>query len=67
MRPIDGSVWLSRADEVRGRAVITEVVDIEATVHFPPLASHFVVRFNELLERSRVHAADARPLGMMPI
>jgi hypothetical protein len=68
MRPIDGPVWPSRvaslerrvmADEF-GKAVIIEVVDIEATVHFPALASPLAVRFNRLLERSRVHAADAR-------
>jgi hypothetical protein len=47
------------ADE-GGKAVIVEVVDIGATVHFPPLASALCGPLNGLLERSRVHAADAR-------
>ena len=48
MRPIDGSVWLSEKgalnvgvmdNEVRGKAVIIDIIDIGATVDFPPLAS----------------------------
>ena len=53
------------ADE-GGKAVIVEVVNIGATVHFPPLASALCGPLNGLLERSRVQLTRGEAVGYDP-